>query len=186
MPLPIATITTAGIAEVTSAHIAGLKVELSKISIGNGTWSNPPPASTTALVNELQRFDINSYESDGTSSVSVAGSIYSEAEFFVTEVGIWAKPPGSNTVSVLFAVAARSTPPLLYKSSFVPDLVVQLSLSLAALPISAIVVNANTTPMELVLSRSLLEINTVMTNEGAARLSDAYRLKLIDRKLRRI
>lgn len=181
--LPVAVITDAGIAEATAAHIAGLQIQLAEISIGDGIWSTPPDGSAIALKNEKQRFAINDWEQVGTNSVSVAGSIYSPEDFFVKEVGVWARKPGFANADVLFAIWARADPPLLFKSAYVPDLVIMLTLALNALPASAINVSVSETPMSLVMANSLLWINTTMMNDASHTINDAFRLRKLEKYL---
>lgn len=151
-----ALITNAGITAATDARIAGLSVQIVEIAIGTGTYATPPNGTETALKTEIARFPVSDWTDSGPNEVAIAGYLTDPGlEAGITEVGCFLDS------GELFAIAARSTPPLLYKSTAVSDLLVEITLALSGLPIEAITITDDGNDLTMLCDVPWLTQNTL-------------------------
>jgi hypothetical protein len=170
MSIP-ALITNAGIQAATDARIAGLQVQITEIAIGTGAYPTPPTGTETALKTEIARFAVSDWTDSGPNEVSIAGYLTDPAlEAAVTEVGVFLD------TGELFAIAARSTPPLLYKSVAVSDLLVEITLALSGLPVEAITITDDGNDLTMLCDLPWLVQNTLDMNRLA--ITHRHSLKL--------
>ena len=161
-------ITNAGIQAATDARIAGLQVEIAQIAIGTGTYATPPNGTETALKIEIARFPVSDWSDSGPNEVAIAGYLTDPTlEAAITEIGCFLD------TGELFAIAARSTPPLLYKSTAVSDLLVEITLALSGLPIEAITITDDGNDLTMLcdvpwLTQNTLDMTkiTILTNQS--------------------
>ena len=168
----IATITQAGLAELTAAHEAELTIALAEIAIGDGAWPADADSTATTLLNEVARFGIDEWQQVGGDTIKLGASLTNNEEYTVREVGVF------SATGTLFAIWERADPILLFKSAEVSDLVLTLNLSVAGLPASAITINDTGSNLSLILDTALLAINTNETRLAATTLNHSRRLKL--------
>ena len=155
-------ITNAGIQAATDARVAGLSVQIVEIAIGSGTYATPPNGTETALKSEIARFPVSDWTDAGPNEVAIAGYLTDPAlETAITEVGCFLD------TGEMFAIAARSTPPLLYKSVAVPDLLVEITLALSGLPIEAITITDDGNDLTMLCDLPWLTQNTLDMNKIA-------------------
>jgi hypothetical protein len=161
MSIP-ALITNAGIQAATDARIAGLQIQIAEIAIGTGAYPTPPNGTETALKTEIARFPVSDWTDSGPNEVSLAGYLTDpDLEAAVTEVGVFLD------TGELFAIAARSTPPLIYKSVAVSDLLVEITLALSGLPVEAITITDDGNDLTMLCDVPWLTQNTLdMTKIG--------------------
>lgn len=149
-------ITNAGITAATDARVAGLQVQIAQIAIGTGAYPTPLTGNETALRAEIARFPVSDWSDSGPNEVAIAGYLTDPTlEAGITEVGCFLD------TGELFAIAARSTPPLLYKSAAVSDLLVEITLALSGLPIEAITITDDGNDLTILCDLPWLTQNTL-------------------------
>lgn len=148
-------ITAAGRTAVLAAHNTGLQATITHLAFGTGAYD--PTGNETALHAEVVRVPITGGKRVGAFTIQLSALLDGVAEFWIKECGVILSD------GTLLAVFSHPTTPMAFKTNGVP-IVMAFSLTMAALPASAITVDAGDVDLSITFAEELAKLAMVDTD----------------------
>lgn len=124
-------ITDAGLAAIASAGTLG-PVTIAQVGIGSGSWSSPPPTSTTALLSPVKLLTPAGSSTPSPGRIHITTTDYTADAYTVREIGLY------DSHGVLFAIGGGTSEFLVKTADAISMLAVDVDISNA--PVGTVVI----------------------------------------------